>query len=769
MDIESLAKELILKNMTPEQQDAVLESVKASVAQAKEVQKQRIGENVGIVVQALKKIEADIQSRYDLVGNTLEKRVASIKDGKDGKDGRDGKNGKDGRDGKQGVQGVKGENGRDGRDGVDGVDGIGVSFARIDFDGSLVIGLSSGVELNVGEVVAPDLAERIKVITNGGGTSQSVLDTLASLQTQITNLIPSQTGNSGKYLTTNGTALSWASVAGGLSYQGTWNASTNTPTLTSSVGVNGYYYIVSTAGSTNLNGITDWQIGDWLLFNGSVWQKIDQSNLVTSVNGQTGAVSVGTVTSVAATAGTGITVTGSPITASGTLTITNSAPDQTVSLTASTGISTSGTYPNFTITNSAPDQTVSLTASTGISTSGTYPNFTITNSAPDQTVALTQGGTTTITGTYPNFTISSADQFQGTVTSVTGTSPVVSSGGATPAISLATAYGDTLNPYASKTSNFVLATPNGSAGVPTFRAVVAADIPTLNQNTTGTASNITASSNSTLTTLSALSLPGSQVSGNISGNAANVTGTVAVANGGTGQTTADAAFNALAPSQTSNSGKYLTTDGTNTSWASVSSGSGTVTSVAATVPSFLSISGSPITTSGTLAISYSGTALPVTNGGTGQTTASAAFNALSPITLTGDLIIGNGTNSATRLGIGTNGYVLTSNGTTATWSASSGGGGNPSVTTKITTYTITTSDSTVLCDATSAAFNVTLPTAVSVSGKTYVVKKIDSSANAITIATTSSQTIDTIATQTLGIQNAWLVMQSDGSNWQIIG
>jgi hypothetical protein len=59
--------------------------------------------------------------------------------------------------------------------------------------------------------------------------------------------------------------------------------------------------------------------------------------------------------------------------------------------------------------------------------------------------------------------------------------------------------------------------------------------------------------------------------------------------------------------------------------------------------------------------------LPILNGGTGQTTASAAFNALSPITTTGDLIIGNGTNSATRLGIGTNGQVLTSNGTTATW------------------------------------------------------------------------------------------------------
>jgi hypothetical protein len=65
--------------------------------------------------------------------------------------------------------------------------------------------------------------------------------------------------------------------------------------------------------------------------------------------------------------------------------------------------------------------------------------------------------------------------------------------------------------------------------------------------------------------------------------------------------------------------------------------------------------------------------LPIAAGGTGQTTASAAFNALSPITTTGDLIIGNGTNSATRLAIGTNGYVLTSNGTTAVWSASTGG------------------------------------------------------------------------------------------------
>ena len=368
-----------------------------------------------------------------------------------------------------------------------------------------------------------------------------------------------------------------------------------------------------------------------------------------------------------AVAGTGISVSSG----TGAVTITNSAPDQTVSLTASTGISTSGTYPNFTITNSAPDQTVVLTAGTGISTSGTYPNFTITNSAPDQTVSLTGAGTTSITGTYPNFTITSNDSATGTVTSVglsggttgltvtgspittsgtitlggtldvdnggtgqtsytdgqllignttgntltkstltagsgiaitngggsisiaatnsgtvtavTGTSPVVSSGGTTPAISLASGYGDTQNPYASKTANHVLAAPDGSAGVPTFRAVVAADIPTLNQNTTGTASN--------------------------------VTGIVAVANGGTGTAT---------PSLVAGTNITISGSFPNQTINSTASGSGTVTSVAATVPSFLAVTGSPITTSGTLAITLSGTALPIANGGTGATTLAGA-------------------------------------------------------------------------------------------------------------------------------------------------
>jgi hypothetical protein len=393
----------------------------------------------------------------------------------------------------------------------------------------------------------------------------------------------------------------------------------------------------------------------------------------------------GTVTSVNGAGGTGISVSGGPITTSGTLTITNTAPDQVVSLTAGTGISTTGTYPNFTITNTSPsaggdvvgptsatdnavarydtttgkliqdslvliDDTGSVTgvnaltaesltvnnnatlgfsntdtldvrsrivsdlepntnnakdigtsgrnwrdgffgrnlstvnlevtgttsfdgsqgtsgqvltsagtgatptwttpttgtvtsvaasAGTGISVSGspitTSGTITITNTAPDQIVSLTQGGTTVITGTYPNFTITSNDSFVGTVTSV-GTAgtvsgltltggPITSSGTITLGGTLAVTPSD----FASQTANTFLAAPNGSPGTPTFRTIVAADVPTLNQNTTGTAAGLSA--------------------------------TLAISSGGTGQTTQTAAFDALSPTTTK--GDLIVDDGTN--------------------------------------------------------------------------------------------------------------------------------------------------------------------------------------------------------------
>ena len=83
-------------------------------------------------------------------------------------------------------------------------------------------------------------------------------------------------------------------LVGGLIYQGTWNASTNTPTLTSGVGTNGDFYIVSVAGTTNLDGNTNWNVGDWAVFHTPSWQKIDNTDSVTSVNGFIGAVVLST-------------------------------------------------------------------------------------------------------------------------------------------------------------------------------------------------------------------------------------------------------------------------------------------------------------------------------------------------------------------------------------------------------------------------------------------------------------------------------------------
>src|SRR5512137_2192736 len=74
-------------------------------------------------------------------------------------------------------------------------------------------------------------------------------------------------------------------IDSGLTYLGTWNALNNVPFLQSGVGVGGNYYIVSVAGSTNLDGITIWQIGDWAIFDGVInqWQKISYSKAYSTI------------------------------------------------------------------------------------------------------------------------------------------------------------------------------------------------------------------------------------------------------------------------------------------------------------------------------------------------------------------------------------------------------------------------------------------------------------------------------------------------------
>jgi hypothetical protein len=76
------------------------------------------------------------------------------------------------------------------------------------------------------------------------------------------------------------TVSSITNAIGALNYKGTWNASTNTPTLASGVGTKGDYYVVSVAGSTNLDGETLWGVGDWAVYNGAAWQKVEGGNTI---------------------------------------------------------------------------------------------------------------------------------------------------------------------------------------------------------------------------------------------------------------------------------------------------------------------------------------------------------------------------------------------------------------------------------------------------------------------------------------------------------
>jgi len=81
-----------------------------------------------------------------------------------------------------------------------------------------------------------------------------------------------------------------ATVLGAVQYKGAWNADTNSPDLPAASPEQGDYYVVSTPGSTSLGGITDWKTGDWAIYNGAAWEKVDNTDAVTSVHGRTGAI-----------------------------------------------------------------------------------------------------------------------------------------------------------------------------------------------------------------------------------------------------------------------------------------------------------------------------------------------------------------------------------------------------------------------------------------------------------------------------------------------
>ena len=332
---------------------------------------------------------------------------------------------------------------------------------------------------------------------------------------------------------------------------------------------------------------------------------------------------------------------------------------------------------NVQIVTPSNGQTILYDASTGLWKNANLTagaGITITNGAGSVTIAATGGGTGTVTsvdvsgGTTGLTTSGGPITGAGTIT-LAGTLAVANGGtgaatltgivkgNGTSAFTAASAGTDYLAPFGSQTQAYVYAAPSGSAGVPSFRALVASDIPTLNQNTTGTASNVTGTvaianggsgqtsaqaainafagavtsgqylrgngTNVVMSAIQAADVP--TLNQNTTGTAANVTGTVAIANGGSGQTSAQAAINAFAGSVTS--GQFLRGNGTNVVMSAIQ---------AADVPTLnQNTTGTAANVTGTVAIA---------NGGSGQTSAQAAMNAFAGAVTSGQYLRGNGTN-----------------------------------------------------------------------------------------------------------------------------
>jgi hypothetical protein len=240
----------------------------------------------------------------------------------------------------------------------------------------------------------------------------------------------------------------------------------------------------------------------------------------------------------------------------------------------------------------------------------------------------------------------------GTVTSVTGTAPVVSSGGATPAISMAAATAS-VNGYLTSTDwttfnnkgSGTVTSVSGTAGRITSTGgttpVIDLTSGIATAGTTGSASLIpvvTIDTYGRVTTITTAANPQGTVT-SVAALTLGTTGTDLTSTVANGTTTPVITLN-VPTASASNRGALSSTD-----WSTFNSkGSGSVTSVAASVPAFLSVAGSPITTSGTLAITLSGTALPVLNGGTGVTTSTGTGSVVlsAAPTLSGNVTLSTG-------------------------------------------------------------------------------------------------------------------------------
>jgi len=395
------------------------------------------------------------------------------------------------------------------------------------------------------------------------------------------------------------------------SYQGTWNASTNSPTLTSSVGTQGYYYVVSVAGTTSLNGVADWSVGDWAIFSGGVWEKIPGSNSESFTNLTTTNLAVTGLTGYMYANGSG-------------------------NVTASTTIPTSALFGTISLTTQVSGILPTANGGTNLSsfTSGGAVYATSTSALTTGTLPVASGGTGVTASSGANSVVlrdanvnASANVFfntfsnvaaAGTTTTLTASSNynwvVTGSGGQTYQLPNATTLpiGATYTFNNNQTSGAI--TVNNSSSTLVV-SIPSGGFTTLILLTNGSSAgtwdyHFDAPSNVSWST-NTLSWAGSYTNGTWNGNAVGAT------YGGTGQTsyvTGDilyaSATNTLSKLSAGTNGYVLTLSGGVPTWAASTGG----------VTSFqTSLSGLTPNTSSTGAITLAGT-LGVASGGTGATT-----------------------------------------------------------------------------------------------------------------------------------------------------
>ena len=236
-------KELLQKiesgEVSYEDKLAALGQVETALREQRERKEAVLNDRVGVIIDALKTMQAKVAAQLEEAKAIVPEVGPAGPKGEAGDRGLDGSNGRDGRDGV------------DGRNGVDGVDGISVTDANIDFDGSLIITLSSGRVINVGEVVAPDLAEKIKVITNGGGTSQGVLDAIAAIEAIIATYGTMALQNA------NAVAITGGNINNTVIGNTTPNAATFTTLSTGALTATGQTSLGGAAGAESFRAVTN--------------------------------------------------------------------------------------------------------------------------------------------------------------------------------------------------------------------------------------------------------------------------------------------------------------------------------------------------------------------------------------------------------------------------------------------------------------------------------------------------------------------------------